>query len=65
MREGWAAKDIARAVIEAAGFTDIQKDQRQPGGVEVNFTARDSEGTALVIRRYGELHNSSLRVEAQ
>jgi DNA modification methylase len=43
VREGWAAKDIARAVIEAAGFTDIQKDQRQPGGVEVNFTARDSK----------------------
>ena len=41
VREGWAAKDIARAVIEAAGFTDIQKDQRQPGGVVVNFTARD------------------------
>jgi DNA modification methylase len=43
VREGWAAKDIARAVIEAAGFTDIEKDQRQPGGVEVNFTARDSK----------------------
>jgi site-specific DNA-methyltransferase (adenine-specific) len=44
VREGWAAKEIARAVIEAAGFSDIQKDQRQRGGVEVNFTARDSKG---------------------
>jgi DNA modification methylase len=44
VREGWAAKEIARAVIEAAGFTDIQKDQHQPGGVEVNFTARDKNG---------------------
>lgn len=45
VREGRAAKAIARAVIDEAGFSDIQKDQRQPGGVEVNFTARDSKGT--------------------
>jgi site-specific DNA-methyltransferase (adenine-specific) len=44
VREGRAAKAIARSVIEAAGFRDIQKDQRQPGGVEVNFTARDIQG---------------------
>jgi site-specific DNA-methyltransferase (adenine-specific) len=44
VREGRAAKEIGRAVIEAAGFTDIEKDQRQPGGVEVNYTARDSKG---------------------
>jgi DNA modification methylase len=44
VREGRAAKEIARSIIELAGFTDIQKDQRQPGGVEVNFTARDSRG---------------------
>jgi site-specific DNA-methyltransferase (adenine-specific) len=44
VREGRAAKEIARAVIDEAGFTDIQKDQRQPGGVEVNFSARDRKG---------------------
>ncbi|MHB1503411.1 MAG: DNA-methyltransferase [Acidimicrobiales bacterium] len=44
VREGRAAKAIGRSVIEAAGFTDIEKDQRQPGGVEVNFTARDIRG---------------------
>ena len=44
VREGRAAKEIARSIIEEAGFSDIQKDQRQPGGVEVNFTARDSRG---------------------
>jgi hypothetical protein len=38
-----AAKTIARSVIEAAGFSDIQKGQRQPGGIEVNFTARDMQ----------------------
>jgi DNA modification methylase len=44
VREGRAAKEIALAVIEAAGFTNIQKDQRQPGGVEVTFSGRDRTG---------------------
>jgi site-specific DNA-methyltransferase (adenine-specific) len=44
VREGRAAKEIARCVIEAAGFTDIEKDQRQPGGAQVNFTGRDRQG---------------------
>ncbi len=44
VREGRAAKAIARSVIEEAGFHDIQKDQRQLGGVEVNFTGRDNLG---------------------
>jgi site-specific DNA-methyltransferase (adenine-specific) len=41
VREGRAAKEIARGLIEAAGFADIGQDQHQPGGVEVSFTARD------------------------
>ena len=44
VREGRAAKEIARLVIEAAGFEDVRGDQRQPGGVQVNFTARDGGG---------------------
>jgi len=44
VREGRAAREIARSVIELAGFTEIQKDQRRPGGVEVDFTARDGRG---------------------
>ena len=44
VREGRAAKEIARVLIAAAGFTDVHEDQRQPGGVEVNFTARDKLG---------------------
>jgi DNA modification methylase len=44
VREGRAAKEIAGSVIEAAGFTDIRRDQPQPGGVKVNFTARDRQG---------------------
>ena len=42
--EGRAAKEIARSLIQAAGFSDIRKDQRQSGGIEVNFTARDTAG---------------------
>lgn len=44
IREGRAAKEIARSIIEGAGFGDVQKDQPQPGGIEVDFTARDSNG---------------------
>ncbi len=63
VREGWAAKDIARVVIEAAGFTDIEKDQRQPGGVEVNFTARDKKGRLWLFDVTGSFtsHRSGLK----
>ncbi len=63
VREGWAAKDIARAVIEAAGFTDIEMDQRQPGGVEVNFTARDSKARLWLFDVTGSFttHRSGLK----
>jgi DNA modification methylase len=44
IRDGRAAKEIARSVIEAAGFSDIQEDARQPGGIGVNFTGRDRTG---------------------
>jgi hypothetical protein len=44
VREGLAAKVIAGSIIKAAGFTEIEKDQRRSGGVEVSFTGRDSRG---------------------
>jgi site-specific DNA-methyltransferase (adenine-specific) len=44
IREGKAAKEIARVLIDAAGFTDLREDQRQPGGVEVTFSATDRKG---------------------
>lgn len=44
VREGKAAKEIARILIAANGFGDIREDQRLPGGVEVNFSARDRAG---------------------
>jgi len=44
VRQGRSAKEIARMLIEAAGFTDLREDVRQPGGIEVPFTALDSRG---------------------
>ncbi len=63
VREGRAAKAVALSVIDAAGFTDIQKDQRQPGGVEVNFTARDIKGKLWFFDVTGSFtsHRSGLK----
>jgi DNA modification methylase len=63
VREGWAAKDIAGAVLEAAGFSDIERDQRQPGGVGVSFTARDSSGRAWLFDVTGSFtsHRAGLK----
>ncbi|HET9059354.1 MAG TPA: site-specific DNA-methyltransferase [Acidimicrobiales bacterium] len=44
LREGQAAKEVARALLGTAGFADIRDDQRQPGGLLVSYTARDSRG---------------------
>lgn len=43
-REGKKAKDMARQLLEEAGFTDIRSNVRGPGGVEINFEARDRAG---------------------
>lgn len=43
-REGQKAKDMARQLLEEAGFTDIRPNVRGPGGVEINFEARDRGG---------------------
>ncbi len=63
VREGWAAKEIARAVIEAAGFTEVHKDQHRAGGVDVNFTARDSKGRLWLFDVTGSFttHRSGLK----
>jgi site-specific DNA-methyltransferase (adenine-specific) len=45
IREGKPAREIARAVLEAAGFSDIDEGLRRPGGVEIDFAGRDSGGT--------------------
>lgn len=43
-REGQKAKDMARQLLEEAGFTDIRSNVRGLGGVEINFEARDRTG---------------------
>jgi len=42
--EGRSAKEIARQVIVAAGFTDVEDGPRCPGGFTVDFAARDDAG---------------------
>ena len=42
VREGRKARDIARALLQTCGFTDIRKDVKHPSGVEINFVARDA-----------------------
>lgn len=43
-RDGKAAKDVARHLLEECGFTDLVSDVKLPGGVEVNFSAQDVGG---------------------
>lgn len=43
-REGQKAKDMAKQLLEAAGFTDIRANIKGPGGVEINFEATDGTG---------------------
>ena len=44
VREGKAARDLAREALEEFGFTDIEANVSFPVGVEVNFVARDQAG---------------------
>ncbi|MFN2525520.1 MAG: site-specific DNA-methyltransferase [Actinomycetota bacterium] len=44
VREGRAAKEIAKAVLVDCGFTDIVEEHRFRNGVEVNFVASDLTG---------------------
>jgi DNA methylase len=43
VREGLAARDLAREALEQCGFVDIEPAATFPEGVEVNFVARDQE----------------------
>jgi len=63
IRGGRAAKDIARSAIEAAGFSDVQSDQRRPSGMTVSFTARDRSGMLWLFDVAGGFttHRSGLK----
>jgi site-specific DNA-methyltransferase (adenine-specific) len=44
VREGLAARDLARVALEQSGFLDIEANVSLPEGVEVNFVARNQAG---------------------
>lgn len=44
VREGRAARDLAREAIEQCGFRDVQANVKFPEGFEVNFVALDKLG---------------------
>jgi site-specific DNA-methyltransferase (adenine-specific) len=44
IREGRAARDVARLTLEQCGFVDIVADVAFPEGVDVSFEARDRHG---------------------
>ena len=49
VREGRAARDLAREVLDQCGFTDIVPNRSFPQGVEVNFEARDAGGATWLF----------------
>jgi site-specific DNA-methyltransferase (adenine-specific) len=44
VREGRAARDLAREALERCAFVDIEPNVKLPEGVDVNFSARDTSG---------------------
>jgi len=52
-REGKAAKQIARSLLEAAGFGAILQDPRQPGGISVSFSGLDRKGRTWLFEVAG------------
>lgn len=56
-RAGRSANEVARAALESACFTDIEKNQRQAGGIEDSFFARDGRGRLWFFDVAGGFHN--------
>jgi DNA modification methylase len=44
IEQGRLAKELARELLEEAGFSQIEENCRLPGGIEVTFTAHDRKG---------------------
>ena len=53
LRAGRKAKDVARAALEAAGFTHIQKDVKVVSGIEASFRVRDRKGAPWYVEVAG------------
>ena len=63
VREGWAAREIARRFLDAAGFSGVEADRRRPGGIQVDLVARDRTGGAWMFEVCGGFtsHRGGLR----
>jgi site-specific DNA-methyltransferase (adenine-specific) len=44
LREGRAAREVARVTLERSGFVDIEQEVSFPEGVDVSFVAQDAHG---------------------
>ena len=53
-----AAKDVARGLIEEAGFTGVRPGPRLPGGVTVTYQAVDTEGRTWLFDLFGGLSSA-------
>ena len=60
---GHSAKEVARQVIGAAGFTGVQENRRGPGGVDATFAAVDARGREWAFEVAGGLttHRAGLK----
>ena len=63
VERGVAAKDLARSLVEAGGFTDLRANVRRPGGIAVDLTARDAGGNLWAFDVAGGFttHRAGLR----
>lgn len=57
--EGKSAKEIARIILEKAGFADIRENQRVSGGMRVDFDAKDQVGGRWLFEVAGTVTSGS------
>lgn len=56
--DGTKAHDVARALLNRAGFTDLAEGVRLPSGIDVTFTATDAHGRRCHIELAGGFSSS-------
>ncbi len=57
VREGLAARELARTLLESAGFLSIESGVKVHG-IDVNFAVRDSDGRTLLVECSGAFASS-------
>ena len=58
LTQGRSAKDVAAAVLAAAGFVDVTEDARAGAGVDLTFRATDRAGATVWFELCGALSGS-------